>query len=472
MQEKYSGKRYKLIHANDIDATVPEWWALEGLRLMEEMLVVLPLVNRDYDDEFADAGEVVNIHTINRFSGADRKRDGQAVVMNDIEATPDTVKLNQHLTKGFWVTDREMQKSGIDLINKYLREAIRSIARSIDLIILTEGYEFLAQMVGQIGTDIGDGTILDLDAVMNNNDIDEEGRWLIVGANGKRSIMDVARFVEYQMTGTPGMIANNQIGSIRGFNVKRASQMMQINPVLSDTVVGAIDLTAGYAAGYAGAMVVDGFTGSVTVGTWLTIAGDMRPRRVKAFTLTVAATTGITLDTPLDFAVANNAVITTYLPGQVNLVAGYAAEWGDPIVYDTFTKDPQVGQGVSFGLKSAVDTAAEAAIYGIVKVDTTAKTILLNRPLEAAIANDAKINLLPGGDYNFSFIQDAITFVNRPLMPPAPGQGANSAVREAHGIAIRVTLSYDASIFRTRVVVDTLCGIKKLNGEYGVVVLQ
>lgn len=47
-------------HANDNDAFVPEIWAQEGLAILEENMVAANLVHRDFENEIARFGDVVN----------------------------------------------------------------------------------------------------------------------------------------------------------------------------------------------------------------------------------------------------------------------------------------------------------------------------------------------------------------------------------------------------------------------------
>ena len=47
-------------YANDNDAFVPEQWVYEGLRQLEENMVIAQLVHRDFENEVAQYGDVVN----------------------------------------------------------------------------------------------------------------------------------------------------------------------------------------------------------------------------------------------------------------------------------------------------------------------------------------------------------------------------------------------------------------------------
>ena len=159
---------------------------------------------------------------------------------------------------------------------------------------------------------------------------------------------------------------------------------------------------------------------------------------------------------------ANDAAITLYTPGAVNLVAGYAAGWHKEIVVDAFTVAPRVGQMVSFGTATPV--------YSILEATTT--SILLDRPLDLAIANDATVNIGPAGGYNFAFDRNALALVTRPLALTGNGRGAQMAVAAYEGIGMRVTLAYNATKQGLQVTFDVLMGTKVLNSSLGAVLLS
>ena len=76
-----------------VSALKPEWWALEGLIVLEENIVVTNLVNRDYDNFFVNAGDTVNVSKADSFTAA-TKTKGSTVTAPYTRATGQIVKLN------------------------------------------------------------------------------------------------------------------------------------------------------------------------------------------------------------------------------------------------------------------------------------------------------------------------------------------------------------------------------------------
>jgi hypothetical protein len=118
-----------------------------------------------------------------------------------------------------------------------------------------------------------------------------------------------------------------------------------------------------------------------------------------------------------------------------------------------------------------VQFAAAGAVYTVIDVVTASNKILLDRPLDANLADDAVVLIGPNGTYNFAFVRNAISLVVRPMAVPRSGSGATGAVANYRGLAVRVVWSYDANKQGLLVTVDMLCGIAVLDTLLGQVML-
>lgn len=86
------------------------------------------------------------------------------------------------------------------------------------------------------------------------------------------------------------------------------------NAVINDYTAGAVNFVAGYAAGYAKEIVVDTFTVAPQVGQLVSFGASAAP---KYSIIAVTGTTGITLDRPLDLAIANDDPVNIGPAGNV-----------------------------------------------------------------------------------------------------------------------------------------------------------
>lgn len=453
--KKLSLTVHSYYETNELDPYNPEIWARESLELLVENMIMGQLVYREFSNEIADAGDVVNTRMPAEFVMKRKGMEADVTVQN-ARAVNVPVKLNQHLHTSFFLRDRQMATGFKNLVAEFLVPAVQSIARGVDLILSTQSYQFMGNAVGQLGTISSSnvkGYILDARQVAFNNKLPNDRNMIWTGSSEKAAL-DLDLFTSSEKVGDEGTaMREGSLGRKFGFNNFAAQNQPEITTT-TDLVIGAASASA--AAG-ATSLSVDGLSAAITDGTWFTVEGDNIPHKVTG-TTGGATPTAIAFTPALVRAVENDAVVTIYDPGKVNLTAGYDAGHELPIVVDDFTLAPQVGQGVSFGTQDHV--------YGIIEATTT--SITLDRPLEASVANDVTVNLLPAGSYNLGFDRGAIALVTRPLEVAPARLGPLCYVANAYGLSMRVTMSYEGRGQGILVTVDLLCGVKTLNTNRGI----
>ena len=452
-------------YANDFDtdsrAFVPEIWAQESLMVLDENMVAGNLVHRDFQDEIAEYGDVVNTRKPGKFTAA-RKIDSDEVTIQDASAEKVQVKLNQHLHTTFMIKDGEMAKSFKDLVTEYLKPAVVSIANAVDQIVLAQAYQFLPNVVGQLGTDPTKTTVIAADTKMNQNLVPGGPgvRNFILTPGAQGALLDESEFTKVNETGSVDALYYAKLGTKFGFDF----YMDQNTPSVASTQTtqgATVNLTAGYAAGLS-TMAIDGTSDTFLAGQWFTVAGDMIPHVITS--LSGTPTTSITFAPALKTAVENNAVVTVYPYGAVDLTAGYDAGWVKDLVVGTFSDAPLKGQMVSYGITSARDA------YGLIGTPTIIK-LSLDRETQSAMVDTSQLNLGPAGDYSLGIHRNAIALVSRPLVAVDSSYGAQQAVVSYNGLSMRVSMQYDGTKQGMLVTVDTLCGIKTLDTDLGVVML-
>ena len=462
-------KFFKPVYANDNDALIPELWAQEALITLDAQMVAANLVHRDFENEIASFGDVVNAHRPADFV-MKRKTDADNVTVQDAVSANIPVPLDQHLHTSFMIKDGEESKSFKSLREMYLERAVMSLAQGVDQVVLAQVYEFMANLQGQIGTPLTSSSVVGVREAFNILKAPMTGRNLIMSPTQEGDLLNVDKFIKANEVGDEGS-AMREASLGRKFGIQMYMSQNVPSIVAGNTVdiTGRVNLTAGYAIGTT-VLVVDGYTGGniLTPGSWCTIAGDMTPQLITAQTDDATDTTGITIAPGLRNAVADEAVITVYAPGAIDQAVaptGYASGYTKELTVDGFTVAPKNGQLVSFA-------AAGTNKYGLLPTPTITE-ILLNRALDdAAAADDAVVGIGPVGEYGLAFHRDAIALVTRPLAQPAAGAGALSAVVNANGIAVRVTITYDGNAQGHLVTVDLLCGVKTLDTRLGVPLIR
>jgi hypothetical protein len=467
--ELYLAKPVVAAYANDNDAFVPELWAQEGLAILEESMVMARMVHRDFQNQVAEYGDVVNTRRPGEFK-IRRKTDADSVVAQDASATNVQVPLNQHIYNSFVIKDGEASKSFQELVSIYMLPAMQVIARSVDRVILGQVHQFLGGPTGRVGrllnlsADNSYDYVLEARRLLNVNKAYETGRNLMLSPTAETALLKNTMFVKANERGDGGSaLENARLGRIGGFDSFMGQNVNDILDGSCETATGTI--TNALAAGGSGsqACTITGY--NVVVGEYAVVEGNDQPTHVTARTLAGADTTAITLNEANKFSTAAGADVTVYKTCEVN--GAYAAGYAKGITLDGYAsgKAPQVGQLLSFG------TGGSRHTYTVIESEDAGSTcvVYLDRPLTSALVDDQAAFPGPAGSLNWAFHKNCVALVTRPLARPAAGLGALSAVVPYNDVAMRVVMQYDAESQGTRVNMDILAGVAVLDTDLCIV---
>ena len=450
---------------NSLDAWVPEVWAAESLAILEENMVVGNLIHTDFADEIANYGDVVNTRRPAEFTG-ERKTANDDVTVQNADATNVAVPLDQHIHTTFLIRDGQESLSMRDLVEEYLSPAAKSLAESIDRVLLGQVYQFQANSVGELNAittaDVKD-LMLDVREKMNENKAHMTGRQLILSTRTETEALKEDVFLEAEKIGDDGTAMREaSLGRKLGFDTYMcqnassvtvaALQGVDADYLAADTVVGSTSMTMD--------------AGNILNGEYFLLQGDQVPYRVASGggTANIVTTRGarkvVALGTSDVYRVVTGLVDMAGHAGVSAYPAGYAKR----IKVDG-TGVPHVGQLVAFSTDAPVTIAGE---YCIIAIPATGY-IVLDRPLDLAIANNYIVDYGPIGEYNFAFHRNALALVTRPLAQPKAGTGALSGVANYNGLSMRVTITYNGTKQGHLVTLDCLAGVKVLDTNLGAV---
>ena len=457
--------------ANNNDAFIPELWAMEGVEILQEEMVMASLVHRDFENEIRMKGDIVNTRKPSEFNTR-RKQKGVDITVQDAEATNIQVPLDQELYVSFEIDDNEASKSFQELIPIYLRPAMMQLGRSADRALLGRIHELLgtpSQRVGKLGgmtSATAKDYILAARDRLNTTKAHQEGRNLVVSSASESSILATELFIKANERGDGGdALEMARMGRILGFSTFMDQNVNSVTDDATDRAEGTV--TNALAAGGSGSQVV-AITGyEVIDGEYATVAGNDQPTFITASTAGAGDTTAVTLNEANKFATLAGAVIKVYKAAVVD--GAYAIGYDDDIKIDGFGTNlpPQTGQLIAFG------TGASRRVYTIIDswAVSTTQHLILDRPLAVALADDDSAFPGPSGSFNLSFHRNSIAMVNRPLVLPADRNGVSSAVSSGHGVSMRVTMQYDIKRGATVVKVDMLMGVAVLDSDLSCVIL-
>lgn len=455
-----------LCYENDNDAFIPERWAQESLAILEENMVVAAMVHRDFSNDVANFGDVVNTRRPGEFA-IRRKTDSDEVSEQDASATNVQVPLDQHIYTSFIIKDGEQSKSFKDLVQTYAMPAMQTIARAVDRAILGRAHAFLGNASGKLG-DLSASTskdyVLEVRKQMNDNKAYPNGRNLVLGSSSETSLLQNELFISAERRGDGGeALENARLGRILGFDTFMSQNVSDVATTGVQSVAGTVTNAA--SAGTTGSQTVSISGHEVVAGEYVVMAGDNQPTYATASTTSTGDTTAVTLNQALKYAVAAGAAVTVYEAHAVD--GAYAVGYSKAIDIDGSSAMAQVGQLISFG------TGASRRDYTVIEVEGTdsAYSVYLDRPLELALADDDAAFPGPAGALNLAFHRDAIALVTRPLVLPPSSTGVMAAIASYNDIAMRVTMQYDSKRQGTRVTMDCLAGVAILDERLGAVLL-
>ena len=453
--------------ANDNDSLIPEVWAMEALRVLMSNMVMGNLVNRDFSSMVADFGDVVNTSRPADFSGK-RKTDADNVTEQDAQSPNIQVPLNQHLHVTFVIKDGEMSKALPNLVDRYLEPAARELAEKVDQILAGQAVRLTAYTEGRLGemdSTNADDFVLDANTALDINRAPKSGRNLVLGPRAQKAALGADLFVSTEKRGDAGTaLRTASLGTVYGMDSWMDQNVSYVAIANADTSAGVVDTGGGQSAGYVGAIDTTVTAADCAVGDYVVFSGDGEAYRISAVTDATGAQ--ITVVGGLLHDVAAGATVTVYKAAAVDLTC--VAGWAKEITIDGLTsgKEMQVGQWITFG------TGASSHSYTVIATDNSTageSSVLLDRPLSAAITDADICYPGPAGGMNLAFTRDAIALVNRPLATIPADTGARSFVASFEGLAMRVTMQYDSTAQGMRVTFDLLCGVAILDERLAVV---
>jgi hypothetical protein len=451
------------LFANDNDALIPEIWANMGLAILEENMVAAALVHRDFSDDVGQFGDVVNTRRPGQFK-IRRKGDNDPVLGQDAIVNNVQVPLDQHFYTNFTINDGEASKAFQDLVDIHLLPGMQNIARAIDRALLGRVHAYLVNNVGTLlgltGT-TAKATILAARQKLNENKAFFNGRHGVVDPASETSLLTEELFIAADKRGDDGTaLREASLGRVLGID-----WWLDQNTPSFPLASGDIESTTTTAVEPLGETNI-AVTAAPTdgVGVWVVIAGEDKPHFVTA----TGGGPDITLDSGLAAGTASGAAVSYY--NAVLAQGAYAAGENKAIIVDGFAtgKPPQVGQLISVG------AGASRRDYTVIEsevINATDQSILLDRPLELAIANDEELYPGPAGSYNFVFHREALALVSRPLALPSGDMGVRASVAVHNDVSMRIAMQYDISQQGTVVTLDLLAGVAVLDTDLGVVML-
>lgn len=122
--------------ANNLDAFVPEVWSKQIIQKIDQINVMLPFANRDYEGEIRQQGDTVNVRTFGNVNLFSYQRGGG---ITDTDLTPIKESLTINDAKGFQIVVDDLDKvqNDIDAMAGYTERAAVALNNEIERKLLS-----------------------------------------------------------------------------------------------------------------------------------------------------------------------------------------------------------------------------------------------------------------------------------------------------------------------------------------------
>jgi hypothetical protein len=203
--------------------------AADALPALVSNLILGNLVNRDYEQVLAQAGDTVNIPIAPQLVANNLAEGGSVLTQNPSLGNAQIV-LNTHAEATFQIPDVTRVLAVPDLLKVYMQPAVIAIAEKIesDLMNLYAGFTSNTPL-GTAGTPVTEAVLDQAETALFLAKVpSSEPKYLVVDSNTYSAMRQIPRFSEFQNCGEAGLraIVDGTIGKIKDFFVFR-SQLVQ-----------------------------------------------------------------------------------------------------------------------------------------------------------------------------------------------------------------------------------------------------
>lgn len=178
-------------------AIIPEFWSAKFFPTLMEKLPFNDLVATDYQGEISDLGDTINASTFPQFDVAVEAGEGVAVDADSVTPTGIQLVIDKRIVKDFILTKKALQQS-IEHQNKLRDLAIHAIMKKMQAIIIAAIVPSASAPDHSIaydsGTTLALADILEAKELLDDSDVEELGRKMVVGSAQYNDLFNITGF--------------------------------------------------------------------------------------------------------------------------------------------------------------------------------------------------------------------------------------------------------------------------------------
>lgn len=236
---------------------IPVVWAARLLQNLNDAHVYVNLLNRDYEGEIRSAGDTVKINSIGRVAIGTYTKNTDIGAAETLADSAMMLTIDQQRYFHFQIDDVDKAQQKPKVMNDAMKEAAWGLSDAADAAVAailaagvaTAGPDNTLTAASSVGTGSTDDDayeiLVDLGVVLDNANVPQNGRWVVIPPWYHGMLLKDPRFVSFGTQQNLDRLKNGQIGEAAGFTVVKSNNV----PVstLAYTVIAGHAVAATYA---------------------------------------------------------------------------------------------------------------------------------------------------------------------------------------------------------------------------------
>lgn len=196
---------------------VPQIWAKELMENRTNNLVMLNLVNHQYESDLLQKGDTVHIEKMDEFTVQDID-ETVGLTVTAATTSEDTIVIDKYVGFAKAYQDVIKKQSAYELRAPIVERGGRALATAIDNYILSKWANVATANKPAAISNLTFASIVDAHAILDSKNVPEDNRYLVVNGIGRADLRKIPEFTAYKETGEAGLVKSNKglVGEIYG----------------------------------------------------------------------------------------------------------------------------------------------------------------------------------------------------------------------------------------------------------------
>lgn len=183
--------------ANNLDAFTPEIWSQKIIEKIDQINVMLPLANTDYEGEIRNQGDTVQVRTFGNVSLFSYTRGG-GITTSDLQPIKETLTINDAKAFEIVVDDLDEVQNDINALDGYSARAAVAMNNEIERKMLS--YYTLVNTSNKLSSITVSAanaytSLVDAGKALDEQNVPYDGRWAIVTPTYKAFLLKDTTYV-------------------------------------------------------------------------------------------------------------------------------------------------------------------------------------------------------------------------------------------------------------------------------------